>query len=45
MVKLLLDKQDIDINVQDTNGWTALMHACRYGNTEVFKLLLDKQDI
>jgi ankyrin repeat protein len=44
VVKLLLDKQDTDVNVQNTDGETALMFSCVNGNTEMVKLLLDTQD-
>ena len=30
VVELLLSK-DLDINIQNNNGWTALMLASRYG--------------
>jgi len=39
-VKELLDA-GTDINLQDTNGWTALMRATRAGYVKIAKLLLD----
>ena len=39
VVKLLLSK-DPDTNIQDINGWTALMAACCDGHHQVVELLL-----
>ena len=39
VVELLLSK-DPDTNIQDINGWTALMAACRDGHHQVVELLL-----
>ena len=42
-VKLRLDHEaDIDIDVQDRNGMTALLYAAYFGQTEIVKLLLDR---
>jgi ankyrin repeat protein len=43
MVKLLLDKQDIDVNVQHKDGMTALMTACVNGNIDIVNLLNQRQ--
>jgi ankyrin repeat protein len=49
IVKLLLDRKDIDVNKQDSKGCTALMCAaqCPLSNfgLETAKLLLDRDDI
>ncbi|KAN0069195.1 Ankyrin repeat-containing domain protein [Elaphomyces granulatus] len=49
VVKLLLDREDIDINKQDNRGYTALSHAVQYftprPGIEPAKLLLDRDDI
>ncbi|MDE1828287.1 MAG: ankyrin repeat domain-containing protein [Candidatus Micrarchaeota archaeon] len=31
-----------DINMRDSDGWTAIMHSCLAGNEEVTRLLLEK---
>ena len=41
VVELLLSK-DPDINIENNNGWTALMYASRYGHHQVVELLLSK---
>ena len=41
VVELLLSK-DPDINIQNNDGWTALMSASRYGHHQVVELLLSK---
>lgn len=49
-VSLLFDNVDIvndllkagaDMNVGDSNGWTALHFACKYGDFELVKILVD----
>jgi hypothetical protein len=49
VVKLLLDREDIDINKQDDRGYTALSHAVQCftprPGIEPAKLLLDRDDI
>ena len=42
---MLLERPEIDVNLQDKGGWTALMYASRWGNTEIVKLLLNKKGI
>jgi ankyrin repeat protein len=44
-VKLLLSHPDIDVNIQDTDGRTALLIACKGGYLEIVKLLIDKSKI
>jgi serine/threonine-protein phosphatase 6 regulatory ankyrin repeat subunit B len=44
----LLKKEDIykiNINLQNDDGWTALIIASRCGNIDIVKLLLQKDDI
>jgi ankyrin repeat protein len=38
-VKLLLEREDIDINLQDEYGRTALMFASAHGNIDIVNLL------
>ena len=43
IVKLLLDRKDIDVNSKNNDGWTALMIASQEGkNIDIVKLLLDR---
>ena len=45
-VKFLLDHPDIQINLQDDNGFTALMLAAKKGHNNIVKLLIDaKADV
>jgi ankyrin repeat protein len=39
IVKLLLERKDIDINLKEINGWTALMYASNNGYIVIVKLL------
>ncbi|KAF2008665.1 ankyrin [Aaosphaeria arxii CBS 175.79] len=41
-VSLLLDRDDIDIDAEDTDGQTALTLAAKYGFKEIVECLLDK---
>jgi ankyrin repeat protein len=45
VVNLLLQHPDIDINIRDTDGWTALMRAVDGGHTETVRLLLGSEGI
>jgi len=45
IVKLLLEKEGININIQDNCDRTALIYASWCGQTEVVKLLLEKENI
>ena len=43
-IRLMLDsrmKNDIDINLEDEEGMTPLMHACRVGNGPIARLLTE----
>jgi ankyrin repeat protein len=40
-----LEREDIDINLPDNNGWTPLFSACSSHNLHISKLLLDHPDI
>lgn len=42
VVELLLKSPSIDVNIQDSDGQTALHKASEVGNVECFKLLLEK---
>ena len=42
IVKLLLDRKDIDVNSKSNDGWTALMIASQEENIDIVKLLLDR---
>ena len=47
IAKLLLEhsnSKNIDLNVRDNKGETALIKACRYGYQKIVKLLLDYSD-
>jgi hypothetical protein len=41
LAKTLINSPGIDINIQDKDGKTALMHACFWGNHELVKILLE----
>ena len=46
-VELFLDyatKKDIDLNIPDGQGRTAIHHACMHGKLEVVKLFLEKKE-
>lgn len=45
LVKLLLSYQDIDVNVQDDQGFTPLMEACMSDNIDIVSLLLEHPNI
>ena len=45
VVKLLLDKKDIQVNQGDRCGATPLIHAAKKGHLEVVKLLLERDNI
>ena len=44
-VELLLQRKDIDVNIPDESGCTALMYACICRYSEIIKLLLKKRGI
>ena len=44
LVRLLLEKQ-VDVNTQNSEGYTALMRAATFGNLDVVKFLLDTKQI
>jgi serine/threonine-protein phosphatase 6 regulatory ankyrin repeat subunit B len=41
----LLKKEDIDINLQNNDEWTALMFASYNGYIDIVKLLLEEENI
>ena len=43
--KLLLERDDINVNIRDRDGWTALHYACYEESLEVVELLLERDDI
>jgi len=45
IVKLLLDRKDLNVNLQNNNGWSALMIACSDIKLEIITLLLDRKDL
>ena len=45
IVRLLLDKQGIDVNVMDDNNDTPLHVVVQHGHADVVRLLLDRQGI
>ena len=45
IVRMMLEKPEIDVNLQDKDGWTAIMRASRWGYTEIVKLLLERPEI
>jgi ankyrin repeat protein len=45
MVKLLLEREGIEVNRQDSFGLTALCKAAFRGHSEIGKLLLEREDI
>jgi ankyrin repeat protein len=44
-VKILLEKDNIEINHKDWKGDTVLMLASNLGHAEIVKMLLDKDNI
>ncbi|KAI5810838.1 hypothetical protein BZA77DRAFT_297514 [Pyronema omphalodes] len=45
ILRLLLDRKEIDINVQDNNGYTALACAALAGHAEIVQILLKQVGI
>ena len=45
VVRLLLEKEDVDINAKDNEGMTSLLQAVRCGKDAVARLLLKRVDI
>lgn len=46
IVKILLDHTDILINLQDEDGWMALINACyEAGGDETAMILLERKEI
>jgi ankyrin repeat protein len=45
VVKLLLAREDVEVNAKDNGGNTALMWACQYGQEGVVKLLLGREEV
>lgn len=45
LVKLLLERKEVDVNVRNSIGTTALLSAAAYGHESTVKLLLDRNEI
>ena len=45
LVKNILNHSIVEVNLQYSGGWTALMWASEYGRTEIVKLLLERPEI
>lgn len=45
IVKALANHPDIDINATDKDALTAIMHAARFGNKEIFDILYYNEKI
>jgi len=43
--ELLLERSDINVNISDDRGWTALHYACNGKCLELMDLLLERDDI
>ena len=43
ITKLLLDRDDIDVNEEDANSVTPYMATCVLGRVDTFRLLLDRK--
>ncbi|XP_038058203.1 caskin-1-like [Patiria miniata] len=45
LAKILLEKRRVDVNAKDSDGRTALTHACLMGDTTMIKLLAEDEDV
>lgn len=45
IAKLLIERSETEVNVQNSDGWTGLMEASMYGHDEIVKMLLGRPDI
>lgn len=45
LVKLFLERNEVDVNVQNSIGMTALLSAAAHGHESTVKLLLDRNDV
>jgi len=45
LINYLIEKETINVNLQDYNGYTALILATSINNIEIVKLLLQREDI
>ena len=45
IVRMLLERPEIDVNLQNSGGSTALMKALWYGRTEIVRTLLKRPEI
>ena len=45
VAKLLLEREDIDVNFRESNGWTALYWACNNSCLTLVDLLLERDDV
>ena len=45
IVQLLMQREDIDVNLQGEDNNTALIFACNNGQTEIVQLLMQREDL
>jgi len=45
VIKLLLEREDVNPNTTDWRGWTPIFRAASKGNERVVKLLLERGDV
>ena len=45
MVKLLVERDDIEADSKDSYGWTPLSRAAQQGHETVVKLLVERDDV
>lgn len=45
MVMMLLKRDDINVNVDDNNGFTPLIHASKYNKDRIIETILRKSNI
>jgi ankyrin repeat protein len=45
IVKLLLARNDVDVNLKDGGGWSPLFYAIGKGDDAIVKVLLSRDDV